>query len=89
MRLLPLLLLLMSRLLPRLQPATSFQPLQPHTPDRNGRVLVAVTPIDPTNPADVALAFSVVRSLQATDPRSYLNRCLQLDSVAGCGQEDA
>ena len=50
---------------------------------------VTVTPDDPMNPADVALAYRVVRSLQATYLRSYLNRCLQLDSAAGRGQEGA
>ena len=84
-----LFLLWVSRLLPRPQPATSSQPLQPHTPDPNGQMSVTVTPDDPMNPADVALAYRVVRSLQATYPRSYLNRCLQLDSAAGRGQEGA
>jgi len=76
-----LFLLWVSRLLPRPHPATSSQPLQPHTPDRSGRVSVTVTPDDPMNPADVALAYRVVRS--------YLDLCLQLDSAASRSQESA
>ena len=90
-----LFLLWVSRLLPRPQLATSSQPatssptLQPHTPDPNARVSVTDTPDDPMNPADVALAYRVAHSLQATYRRNYLNRCLQRDSAAGRSQEGA